>query len=297
MITKFSTSNIFALQKSNSLKVMNEAVAKTYSIPVQYVVVAGGGAGGATYSGVYSYGGGGGGAGGYRSSAIGEMSGGGASAESILNVPMGSSHTVTIGAGGTTSDAWAGSWTNGVDSVFSTITSLGGGRGGGQLGGGGRPPGNGGSGGGQGGDSTGIGTGTAGQGFNGAYGGNYTTGGTGGGAGAAGTNGGSGGIGVPTSITGTPTYYAGGGGSQSYSGGTGGGGSNAGGAGGTNTGGGGGGRAQTNGGPGGSGIVIIAYPSTIPALTVGAGLTYDTPTRNGYRVYRFTAGTGTVTFP
>jgi hypothetical protein len=25
------------------------------------------------------------------------------------------------------------------------------------------------------------------------------------------------------------------------------------------------------------------------------GLTYDTPTRTGYRVYRFTAGTGTIT--
>jgi hypothetical protein len=25
-------------------------------------------------------------------------------------------------------------------------------------------------------------------------------------------------------------------------------------------------------------------------------LTYDQPTRSGYRVYRFTAGTGTITF-
>jgi hypothetical protein len=31
-------------------------------------------------------------------------------------------------------------------------------------------------------------------------------------------------------------------------------------------------------------------------LTIGAGLTYNQPTRSGYRVYRFTAGTGTITF-
>jgi hypothetical protein len=31
-------------------------------------------------------------------------------------------------------------------------------------------------------------------------------------------------------------------------------------------------------------------------LTIGSGLTYDQPSRTGYRVYRFTAGTGTITF-
>jgi hypothetical protein len=46
---------------------------------------------------------------------------------------------------------------------------------------------------------------------------------------------------------------------------------------------------------GADGVVIIAYPNTLPALTVGAGLTYDEPTRAGYRVYRFTSGTGTIT--
>jgi hypothetical protein len=41
--------------------------------------------------------------------------------------------------------------------------------------------------------------------------------------------------------------------------------------------------------------VIIAYPDTYPApTTIGAGLTYDQPTRAGFRVYRFTAGTGTI---
>jgi hypothetical protein len=46
---------------------------------------------------------------------------------------------------------------------------------------------------------------------------------------------------------------------------------------------------------GASGVVIIAYPDTLPALTVSGGLTYDEPTRAGYRVYRFTSGTGTIT--
>jgi hypothetical protein len=51
-----------------------------------------------------------------------------------------------------------------------------------------------------------------------------------------------------------------------------------------------------NGGGGGSGVVIIAYPNTFPALTsIGGTLVYDEPSRSGYRVYRFTAGTGTVT--
>jgi hypothetical protein len=43
--------------------------------------------------------------------------------------------------------------------------------------------------------------------------------------------------------------------------------------------------------------VIIAYPDTFPAPTaISGGLTYTQPTRTGYRVYRFTAGTGTITF-
>jgi hypothetical protein len=43
--------------------------------------------------------------------------------------------------------------------------------------------------------------------------------------------------------------------------------------------------------------VIIAYPSTSSAITsISGGLTYtvDTTTRSGYRVYKFTAGTGTI---
>ena len=71
-----------------------------------------------------------------------------------------------------------------------------------------------------------------------------------------------------------------------------------GGAGGANTGSGGGGCGHSDrGGNGGSGTVIIAYPDTFPALSsIGAGLTYTQPSRSGYRVYMFTAGTGTITF-
>ena len=49
-------------------------------------------------------------------------------------------------------------------------------------------------------------------------------------------------------------------------------------------------------GSGGSGVIIIAYPNTSPAITSISGLSYDQPSRSGYRVYRFTGGSGTVTF-
>jgi hypothetical protein len=45
--------------------------------------------------------------------------------------------------------------------------------------------------------------------------------------------------------------------------------------------------------------VILAYPSTFPNITtISGGLTYtlDTVGRSGFKVYRFTAGTGTITF-
>ena len=89
---------------------------------VEYLVVAGGG--GAARAG--------GGAGGYRCSVSGENSGGGASAEGVLPLNRGSSHTVTIGAGGTGSAVSSvhDKGTNGGNSVFSSITSTGGGAGG-----------------------------------------------------------------------------------------------------------------------------------------------------------------------
>ena len=142
--------------------------------------------------------------------------------------------------------------------------------------------------------------------------------GGGGGAGAVGgagtsTTGGAGGVGISNSITGAATYYAGGGGGGGANGaiaagGTGGGGASTnsaiGGAATPNTGGGGGGVGNTTGvsyagGAGGSGVSVIAYPSTNADLIISAGLTYtmSTVTRAGYKVYTFTAGTGTITIP
>ncbi|NBX70850.1 MAG: hypothetical protein EBQ98_02940, partial [Actinobacteria bacterium] len=69
-----------------------------------------------------------------------------------------------------------------------------------------------------------------------------------------------------------------------------------------NLGGGGGGgvgsAAAGNGGKGGDGVLIIAYVSTYDPITTITGLTYtvSTSSRTGYRVYTFTAGTGTITW-
>ena len=245
---------------------------------VEYVVVAGGGGGGGDELG------GGGGGGGYRSSVSGESSGGGASAESTLNLTTGNSYTVTIGAGGTGSPYPGGigtvPGTNGNNSTFSTITSTGGGYGGGRdtsqnL----FAPNSGGSGGGRAyRDSGSAISGVANQGFAGGTSGGNLGGAGGGGAGQVGRNGrtvyagGDGGRGVQTSITGTATYLAGGGGGGAdSSNGAGDGGLGGGGRGGnylrhgrddgtTNTGGGGGGVGATQtGGNGGSGIVIVRY--------------------------------------
>jgi hypothetical protein len=60
---------------------------------------------------------------------------------------------------------------------------------------------------------------------------------------------------------------------------------------------------QKVGGDGGSGLVVIRYADTFPNLTsIGAGLTKTgggttpTTTTGGFKIYVFTAGTGSVTF-
>lgn len=259
---------------------------------VEVLVVAGGGGGGhGDNDGVQSSGGG----------------AGGLVYDTSKNVSswIGVSKTLTVGPGGPGGNAATSS--DGTNSVFGDITAFKGGYGGG----GGATPGGGGSGsygsgGGQGG-SGGSHTpnnaqGTAGQGNQGGYGsggpGDYAGGG--GGAGGAGGNAngaaGSGGIGRTISITGAAIGYAGGGGNNAdlgYGGGFNGSFANRQGK--ANTGG--GGKGST--GAGGSGVVIIAYPiGNLPISSISAGLTYtvDTSTRSGYRVYRFTAGSGTVTF-
>jgi len=239
---------------------------------VSYVVVGGGGGGGSTNSGVGGAGGGGG-AGGYRSS-FGN-SGGGSSAESKLTLTAGS-YAATVGAGGN-GDA------NGSSSVFHSITSLGGGKGGSYAGQG--PASSGGSGGGaetgaggtQGTSSAQYGSGTSGQGYRGGdsywNATSYTIVRAGGGGGASGvgvTAGsgtlGNGGPGITSIVTGSSVEYARGGGGGSDNGtATPNGSFNQTGIPGTaNRGNGGGGTATDQsvtyaGGNGGSGIVVVRY--------------------------------------
>ena len=247
---------------------------------VDYMVVAGGGGGGNNCAG-------GGGAGGFRQSYPNPGTGG-------LPVSV-TSYPITIGAGGAgqlAPEGGPGRGDSGSDSVFSTITSAGGGAGGGGTGAGL-------AGGSGGGGSRGI-AGASGntppvtppQGNNGGNGGpgNCTGGGGGGGAGAVGAVGspntgtaGAGGDGTPTTIKSPVAQYfagGGGGGKGGPSGNAGTGGAGGGGNGGkglpacsppgltegtANTGGGGGGGGgQVNvingsGANGGSGIIVIRY--------------------------------------
>ena len=54
---------------------------------------------------------------------------------------------------------------------------------------------------------------------------------------------------------------------------------------------------SVGGGSGSSGIVIIAYSTAYRPLTsISGGLSYDQPTRSGYRVYTFTGGTGSISW-
>jgi hypothetical protein len=246
------------------------------NLTTDYLVVAGGGAGS-------GWSGGGGGAGGMRCTVTG--TGGSGSLESPLSLTA-TSYTVTIGAGGAganNSNALRGF--NGSNSVFASITSTGGGGGGNRIGG--SPIGNGAPGGSGGGGSvdgyTGGAASPSGQGFaGGASPGATNPGGGGGGAAAVGQdggtanlNGGDGGAGRATVISGTSTYYAGGGGGSYGAAGTGEGGigggasaptsnNTAGNAATVNTGGGGsagngGAGTGPTGGSGGSGIVIVRY--------------------------------------
>jgi hypothetical protein len=238
-------------------------------IAVQYLVIAGGGAGGRGYQG------GGGGAGGYRSNVTGQVSGGGASAESTLTLSAGNT-TVTVGAGGVST----ASPVNGNNSVLSSITSIAGGGGGTFTSNAGN---SGGSGGGGSNNSHVAPSGTAGQGYAGgktnAYGGTGMAGGGGGATevgkdGMTAVNDGRGGDGASSNINGTATTRSGGGGAGTWTGGNPAGGAGGGaagtagngnsasaGSGAANTGGGGGGTGANgvNGGSGGSGIVIIRY--------------------------------------
>lgn len=289
-------------------------------LTVEYLVVAGGGASN-------RYNGGGGGAGGLRTS-FGSTSGGGASAETSLSLATATNYTVTVGGGGTQNDATAPTSANdGINSVFSTITSIGGGAGGVRTSNASGVARDGGSGGGGGSFSSGgylAGSGTSGQGYdgaNGADGGSYQGGG-GGGAAAVGTrpNGGAGlavnilnstnaGTASVGEISSSDVYYSGGGGaganSSAGSGGIGGGGDGQSSytmvSGDPNTGGGGGGGAMSgtiSGGNGGAGVVILRYPSSY-SITVGSGIVEASGslfTEGLDKVSVFTGGTGNISF-
>jgi hypothetical protein len=105
---------------SDSSSADSIVIQNTYT--VDYLVIAGGGGGGGDF-------GGGGGAGGYRHSWNSEASGGGSSSETALAVAPSTQYTVTVGAGGNGQTSSATGHSSGSNSVFGSITSLGGGYG------------------------------------------------------------------------------------------------------------------------------------------------------------------------
>lgn len=250
---------------------------------IKLLLVGGGGGGGTNATNWYGSGSGGGGAGGYQYDAS-------------FSISL-TSFAVTVGSGGAIN-------TNGSNSIFSTITALGGGTGGGQY----LDGSNGGSGGGggygpySGGSAGGIGS----QGSNGCGGANNYYAGGGGGKGGAGGTYGVGGLGILNPIT-SLGYLCGGGGGGWQSGGNGG---NGGGgdsarypnvnatSGTINTGGGGGGSWFSYNSPnyyggssasGGSGLVQIAYKTDgsdgIGILSTGGTIT----TLGIYTIHTFTS--------
>jgi hypothetical protein len=233
---------------------------------VEYLVVAGGAGGGGP--GGNTAGPGGGGAGGARTG--------------NLATSGGQALTVTVGGAG-------GGNASGSGSRCGSILASGGG-----VGGSGNGAGTAGGSGGGGSNNSGSGGGAGGAGNAGGY---TPTEGANGGAGSSDDNtyrqGGNGGSkSLNTSITGSSVTYS--------NGGTGGGlyaanqGNQA-----ANTGN--GGYAASpyynvfNPFAGGSGIVVVSYPDSFDNLTsVGAGLTYTLTLSGGKKIYKFTAGTGTV---
>ena len=265
------------------------------SLVVSSLVIAGGAGGGGNGPTGPS---GGGGAGGYRNSYSTETSGDNSSTETPLALFSSTNYTVTVGGGGATE-------TSGSNSVFSTITSTGGGTGG-RTGNGST----GGSGGGGGMSGNGA-AGTPNQGGDGGNGGGSNPWGGGGGGGASanggnfsGSTAGSGGAGLSSSITGSATDRAGGGGGSAQngtggSGGTGGGGNGtnigtAGVAGTVNTGSGGGGGWA--GGAGGSGVVILRYPNDFTISLAGGATSAGGEQTDGSDKYIQIETSGTVSF-
>jgi hypothetical protein len=259
--------------------------------------------------------------------ASGDLGGGGGAGGLLTGTSIltaGTTYTITVGAGGSggTATRVSTGMTAGNNSIFNSITAIGGGvstgypnanvnttAGSGGSGGGGGSP--------QGLTQTSTGgSATSGQGNiggNGASNNVYYVGAGGGGASAAGQNasvtapnGSAGGAGTVSSITGSSVTYAGGGGGGAYSGGgatvQGAGGSGGGGTGGiatgtpatagtANTGGGGGGGGYGTGplagGAGGSGVVILSVPTANYTGTTTGSPTVTTSGAN--TIIKFTA--------
>lgn len=289
----------------------------TWTVPagvtsVRVLVVGGGGGGGGFHTA------GGGGAGGLIDS-VG------------LTVTPNATLSVVVGKGGSPGSAVGSQYTNpggnGADSVFDSLTAVGGGGGGG--GGANSQIGNPGSAGGSGGGggrcwvscNTGStatankhagGAGTANQGNAGGHAW-FMSGGGGGGAGTAGADdiygaAGAGGDGVQVDISGSATYYAGGGGggtentSSRAAGGLGGGGLGGStadpvGADGTAGTGGGGGGARWTGSNGGSGVVIVRWGSApvAPAISLSNSSGYTLVNTAASSLYSITNTGGAVT--
>ena len=285
IVTTSGSNTIHTFQTSGTLSPLS-------TLSTSALIVAGGGGGG-SYAG-----GGGGGAGGMQT-------------PTGITIDTNSIYVVTVGAGGTGGTNSSPTATSGANSIFSAYAtaSVGGGSGGGYYGsfvagatggsGGGAPY-----------AGASFGSGTSGQGNAGASGtgGSLANNGGGGGGGAGAVGGapnlvsgspaGAGGVGLTSSISGTSTYYAGGGGGGDYTGTGGAGGTGGGGAGGSNTtgtagtantggGGGGSGSAAGSGAAGGSGIVIISYAGSTQQMaggtvTISGGNVIHTFTSSGY---------------
>jgi len=212
------------------------------------LVVAGGGGGGSAGQNLNSEKGGGAGGGGliYRPG---------------FPVSAGSNYTVTVGNGGT-NPAIKNTGNIGQNSVFGSLTAIGGGRSNGGYAGGNLDGGSGGGAKGHGGHGNAQQPGQPGD--SGTYGFGHPGGGSSGqqpgGGGGAGGGGGrpNGGSGRTYSISGSAITYAGGGGGHTGSG-SGGGGHSNGQPGTANRGGGGAGSHEQSGGTGGKGVVVISY--------------------------------------
>lgn len=265
--------------------------AQTYT--ASYLIVAGGGSGGAVLSNGFA---GAGGAGGLLTG--------------TTSLTVGTVYTAVVGAGGAATSTTARN--NGSNSTFTGLTTAVGGGAGGYINAGTGIAGTAGGSGGGGSQGTGNagGSGTSGQGNAGGTGGAPAGGGGGGsgGVGATGTLGGNGGAGTASSITGTSVTYAGGGGGGfSATGGTGAGGGGNGGlypsntgmtSGTANTGGGGGGASSSGSsvasGAGGSGVVILSVPTTNYSGTTTGSPTITTSGSD--TIIKFgTVGSGTYT--